>query len=111
MPENNKCLECLTKGEAVTLKEHINERFKSMESAIVDQRRYSDEKFRDYPGRFAPIEEHRILSADLKAIMEWKQHAEGMATNKSLQVVRWIAVASLVISLIELLRSIGITPF
>ena len=92
-PKENKPI---THGESVSLKEYFEVRLSYMEKAVKIASDLMRERMDGFPDQFVKKDEiSEGLSnprSKVEQLTEFKNKVEGMATQKSLEIVRWVAI-------------------
>lgn len=95
----------ITRGESVSLREYFDTRLQYMDREIREANRLMEARLDGFPAQFMKKGESEYSSAigaingKIETLFEFKNRSEGMATQKEMDIVKWISILSLIIGL------------
>jgi hypothetical protein len=88
----------------VPLRDHIDQRLTDLEKAIEEARRLMTEKMNGFPNEYVRKgdmgENMAALNIKVEQLTEWRARMQGVASQNDLASVRWIALGSLIVSML-----------
>ena len=92
--------------DCIWLEKYFNSRLREMEKAVDLASSLMKERMDGFPEQFVKkgetSDEFSRMRGDLTTLNRFMNQAEGLASRKSVDSVRWIAIASLLVSIIGL---------